>query len=627
MAEIERLAPIYCRKTFNQFEKLLDTVWVQKEIREENPLSSLSDETLFSYRLQRAINSNQDVIRIVVTEMNNQMISSIAKLIGREKRVYIIAKENDFNSKKELYRNIAGRALIRGIKTLLPDLLVIGNGTDGVCSFSPGLFLSLNGEQCLEAASWFNWFFWKEAAFEVASLEEMDLPNTNPSSPYEPIYPSLNQNLTFSKNFPDVHSELDTCLSSRQEVISQITKGDRLILNGIDNIMLKDCGFGIIEGIRHEMMLPDIIIGREATHLHETYENYHLIIRCDEKQKSMIDRLLNNYSSPYKLENEVELGSIENGFSIKVHDNWYDVVSSEKISLDPVKVDDQKEKKEMENIRPLFFPSHPPNVKNVEYEWEVLPPILPEGSSLHKLNEEWEKFNEKMTELIEENMKKINAIQNKSGSMKKVLNFIRGKLSNNESEAQVLKSNLNVLNDKKWIDQTENIKNEYERLKYVIEKIDNLWNRQESEISTEERRIEEEEQRKEYDERKNKLIKELDELKSELEQGDDITKKERKKIKKKMKSLEKKIGEPFVYKTKSTIKGKTHDKKKRSIVSYLKSSKKEILPSIPQKSLPEFGILYQHKNYNYLCVYDWESVPGALNESKHYWNAKVVSAK
>lgn len=622
----ERLDPVMVSKEFDQSDRLLKKVWVERRDDENGPLDALSGIEILVEFLQMATQSQHNVLRIILSQIDEDVIRKISRLVEYDKRVYMVVRSDYLEENLEILRSLGGWVLIRGVNQTLPGMVVVGDGISGLCEISPELFIELDEKQSREAALWFNWFFWKKAEIEISSPEEIDKPKTILSSPYEPLFPSLNSNLSFSVDTNLPESIVETYVCSSQEILSRIQNGERLILNGIDLFNYENMYFRRIEGTRDSNISPDVIVGKDNLRIIETYWDPTLVINGNKNQTKIVNNLIENYSSPYRLEDNVVLGTLNKGTWIKTGGTWLTILKNMEQELNPIEVDEMMILKDMEVIEPREYPDRPPNVKHMRYRWKVVPPRLPKGAKDHRLNREWEEYKGKCQELILDYMKKVKAVKSKSGSMTKVLNFIRRKLTKNQSEAQDLEDWLKRLSKLSWTELREETRLRHEELEEVMGNIDKLWDRQESEIRAEERRIEEEKQRKEYEERRKKMQDEKKGLEKELEKVDKKDKDKIKKLKKQIEKLEGKIRNNFKFKLKTSIRDKKSRKEKRSVLSYFKSGKGQRLLPIPEKPLPRSGVLFTHTKKDYLCVHDWGSVPDALDEAKRYWNAKVVSA-
>ena len=622
----ERLDSIMVSKEFDQSDRILKNVWVQRRGEEKGPLDALSGSELLVDFLRMATQSQHNVLRIILSQIDEDVIREISSLVKHDKRIYMIVRSDYLEENLEILRNLTGRVLIRGVNLTLPGMIIVGDGISGLCEISPELFIELDEKQSREAALWFNWFFWKKAEIEVASPEEIDKPKTNLSSPYEPLFPSLNPNLSFSVDTNLSESMVETYVCSSQEILSQIEGGMRLILNGIDYFDDEETDFKRIEGTRESNILPDVIVGNDQLKIIETFWDPELVIKCNKNQRKIIQNLIDSYSSPFQLEEAVALETLDEGTWIKVEGTWLTIQENIEVVLNPIEVDEMMVLRDMEVIEPRVYPDRPPNAKLMKYRWKVVPPKLPKDAKDHRLNREWVEYKGKCQKLISDCLKKVKAVKSKSGSMTKVLNFIRGKFTKNQSEAQDLENRLKRLQKLSWTELREETRSRHKDLEDVLEDTDRLWDRQESEIRAEERRIEEEEQRKEYDERRKQKQDEKKGLEEELEKADKKDKDKIKNLQKQIEKLEGRIRDSFKFKPKTSIQEKKSKKEKRSALSYFKSDKGQRLLPIPEKSLPKSGILFTHTKKDYLCVYDWDRVPEALNESKRYWNAKVVSA-
>jgi hypothetical protein len=440
-------------------------------------------------------------------------------------------------------------------------------------------FLKLTKEQIIESQAHFSHFFWQANGSELyfgglrpareIRLKTPEIKAVLPSSfRTEGLDDIIGSDEIYEmwipEGFPD---EMSIYLPDAKRYVVEIGEYAKSIVSGT-------CGSET--EIYGEKAIP---FSHIATSGHSIIFSQDLGFVLSPEQEILLQRIFQRWK--WKFKGPSKLSDIKSPV-VLFEDTWDDpkikkVCESTDITLSPIEAPTLKDWMN-KNPGPEIPISRILSLQLV-YQWELRPPTLPKNASKHRLYKQWETF--------------VNRFKNELESARKVLNSVTENLSEFDSimkqkDISRLEREINELASIDWSQQAEmsGADKKLSKLKDIFKEIEAITEHQDENNET-------------PDKSENEL---------------DVTRKSGNNKKVRREKSQKKC--------KGTDKTPAEENEIEVSRNHLKASQQEI--TIPYKSLPSLGSLFEENNNIYLAIRYTDEINTAEEISKKY-NAKLVA--
>jgi hypothetical protein len=439
-----RIEPVSKSKTKNYGDAEIKNFWLK---RSGVVTSADQGQPVYS-KIKELIDPAENGVICVQSEnlSDSSLIKDLFNAADRGNRIYLLTH----SSQKEL-RGLYGRCLIRyGLKNMGSFVLVnprsdnprgalyTGQFTEGGLQFPSNLSFELDGEQTAFLYRHFCYHFWNSAAQEIidASGEKRD----TGAAPVD-IFPP-GEDLCDVKQ---MKNKINTLTGSITILTDSIANKEYLDFTGIKNAAIITSltwnNTGAIPGIKEQGNAILALEKGNFLNIIAAEEGYWIIpksivaaddiffaLKANEIQRtgieSRIEQLRNNADyefiasekrknlsgkTMFFLDKEPKDGFTTNETALK---NMGDIPQTKLLSLN-----------ELENFEPEF----PDNGKDVSitYQWRNMPFYLPNGSVDHPLYGQWKTEKDKILDMLNSIVKKIDTVEKNESGMAKAKRFAR----------------------------------------------------------------------------------------------------------------------------------------------------------------------------------------------------------
>jgi hypothetical protein len=478
-------------KKINYGKDIYENIWEKQDIPDSIKDSKIRVKS-FKEVIEPLYTAKSTICIITDDTISNEFINTLLEISKKKIRIYLIIKEPGEESKKILSR-IVGKILIRTSKLVSGNVILVDpdlENSQGLITNSPLIDFKkyddkfskmvLNSTQITEAFEFFKVFFWHHTEHEILKDQDLNIFRSVLPSKFPKTSLKLSQ---FLVEFEEQREIMNTII----KLISQAEKFLEIIS---ENFIFPKEIYSILDeklnDFKGEFTIPHTLlkvfkknlsqIDFSKTKLFGSQFIFHnFIVSVNEGEKNALV-LLNKFQLNEK---SVQFGIkldpnqyllLEDFFSHikkkrefcyyhrkKLKDIKNDILLINKNDLESVNIEDSVDVDigdlESETFDEFLNQKPVPNFefnkkkfhKNVNYQWVLNPPTLPELARRDFLYDKWDKEVEKINQVLKISAKKIEWISNQidNNEDKSLKSYFLGK----EQRLQEIHSVLGKLKD------------------------------------------------------------------------------------------------------------------------------------------------------------------------------------
>jgi hypothetical protein len=565
------------------------------------------------------------------------------------------------------------------------DMLVADKGEAGRMVFDaqledhPGWVIELDEYQSESAYHWFVHLFWdmadeegseREGALEFRECEERPFDYAEPH--------------TETLHFEDKTSFIDAVQKedSLEHLHVQTDEVDEVPENSgqLESFALtpelethEEAALLAMEGVDvwwTDLGVPDLAIGSTTgcivvSHLDDFGSEKQLRLRLNyDQSRELLSSLRTAGSTPrWRLvAGPTKLGDFDGRVMTFGSEGPDEVSPRDVLELDDIEADEIWKVQETE---PQDWPEPPELTLEAEYQWRVVPPMVPESAQKADLVEAWEALEAEVEEILEELQERLNELERESEDIRANYPDWEDDWEWFELERVKLRDTLDELRERNLGDSSAKARDTVNKLESVQKDVRELKEKRDRKVEKAKREREKAQQRKEFEKRQEEKEQRLEEVEEQLRERrrrfetvetelsnieeaedsdgdmqvkrgrfeDEYDELERKisELETKKKRLESELDEEFefdppeeMYLDGGELEGGSDDN--IYIEVYEEQESDEIESSVPEEALPAVGNLMVDDDRRFLVVEKWKDVEEGRREAERL-DAKLVASR